>query len=70
MVVLANKYCRTDNILLEPLMMQFLEIKNFVDISLSHVFREFNSIAIADQLSEEALFKGGTQLLGFERSIF
>jgi ribonuclease HI len=76
MVNWANNQCRMDNLLLVPLMNQFLEVKEkFEDISFSHVFREFNSIA--DQLSKEALllqegllyeqeFRGGTLISASE----
>jgi hypothetical protein len=80
MVNWANNQCRMDNLLLVPLMNQFLEAKEkFEDISFSRVFREFNSIA--DQLSKEALllqqglldeqeFRGGALISASEWTLF
>lgn len=54
MVDWANNQGRIDNLMLEPIMNQFLEVKGkFEEIFFSHVYREFNTIA--DKLSKEAL---------------
>jgi hypothetical protein len=60
MVDWANLKWRINNLLLETLMMHFLQVKeSYETLSFSHIYREFN--LLADQLS---IFKGSTAVAG------